>query len=310
MALTDGRLFHVNVNCSDLERSRRFYVDGLGLSAGVRTAAEDAQPGAAFGLERARWDAWILLGPNGFDGAAIDLLEWQEPTPTGSAPAAVTTCGFQRLGLMVPDLDAAIERVDALGGATWSESFTHTIPGGGEIRLVMANDPDGVVLELVEGDGPRLAFVAVTCRDLERSVAFYRALGFRDVARFASTNDDGTHMRIHGPVAMEEVMMLAPTKSELSVMLVGFTTPTITTPAGTTPTGSGADARPANTIGMWRTALLVTDLDAAVVELGRLGIATLSPPAAMAMGPGLPDLRFVCSAGPDGEVLELIEQPA
>jgi len=67
MALTDGRLFHVNVNCSDLERSRRFYVDGLGLTAGARTATEEAQPGAAFGLDRARWDAWILLGPNGFD---------------------------------------------------------------------------------------------------------------------------------------------------------------------------------------------------------------------------------------------------
>jgi hypothetical protein len=30
----------------------------------------------------------------------------------------------------------------------------------------------------------------------------------------------------------------------------------------------------------------------------------------MSMGPGLPELRFVCFAGPDGEVLELIEQPA
>jgi len=200
---------------------------------------------------------------------------------------------------MVPDFDATLERVDALGGATWSESFTHTVPGGGEIRLVMANDPDGVVLELVEGDGPRVAFVAVACRDLEQSVTFYESWGFRAVARFPSTNDDGTHMRIDGPVAMEEVMMLAPTKSELSLMLVGFTTPA----------SSAAEARPANTIGMWRTALLVTDLDVACAELGRLGIATLSPPAAMAMGPGLPDLRFVCCEGPDREVLELIEQP-
>ena len=48
----------------------------------------------------------------------------------------------------------------------------------------------------------------------------------------------------------------------------------------------------------------VTDLDASCAELHRLGIANLSPPAAMAMGPGLPDLRFVCCRGPDGEVLE------
>jgi catechol 2,3-dioxygenase-like lactoylglutathione lyase family enzyme len=300
MALADGRLFHVNVNCSDLERSRRFYADGLGLSAGVRTAADHAQSGAAFGLDRARWDAWILLGPSGFDGSAVDLLEWQEPVPTGTAPAGLTTCGFQRLGLTVPDFDEALARVGELGGATWSEPLTHSIPGGGEVRIVMANDPDGVALEIVEGNGPRVGFVAVTCADLDRSIAFYRSVGFRDVARFPSTNDDGTHLRIDGPVVMEEVMMRAPTKSEMNVLLVDFTTP---------PPAFGT-ARPANAIGMWRTALLVTDLDAACDELGRLGIPTLSPPAAMEMGPGLPELRFVCCTGPDGEVLELIEQPA
>ena len=300
MALVDGRLFHVNVNCSDLDRSRQFYVDGLGLTAGVRTAADRVQPGTAFGLDRARWDAWILLGPRGYDGGAVDLLEWQEPVPRGAPPAHVAECGFQRLGLVVADLDIAIARAREHGGAIWSDPFTHALDGGGEIRLVLANDPDGTALELIEGDGPRVAFVAIACADLERSIAFYRALGFRDVARFPSTNDDGAHLRINGPVAMEEVMLLAPTKSEFNVMLVGFSTPS---PAP-------GPSRPANTLGMWRTALLVTDLDGAYTELSRLGIKTMSPPTAMMMGPGLPELRFLCFAGPDGEVLELIEQPA
>ncbi|HTK16351.1 MAG TPA: VOC family protein [Acidimicrobiia bacterium] len=300
MALADGRLFHVNVNCADLERSRRFYANGLGLREGVRTAASHAQSGVAFGLDRARWDAWILLGPNGFDGSAIDLLEWQEPAPVRAAPARLECCGFQRLGLIVRDLDATLERVDDLGGAVWSDPFTHAIPGGSEIRLVMANDPDGTPLELIEGDSPRVAFVAVACADLDRSVDFYRSLGFREAARFPSTSDHGDHLRIDGPVAMEEVMMRAPTKSEMTVMLVGFTSPL---PVHEAP-------RPANSIGMWRTALLVADLDAAYAELGRLGITTLSPPVAMEMGPGLPELRFVCFAGLDGETLELIEQPA
>ena len=75
MSFGDARLFHVNVNCSDLERSRQFYTEGLGLDIGARTAPEVAQPGEAFGLERARWDASILLGPRGYDGGAIDLLQ-------------------------------------------------------------------------------------------------------------------------------------------------------------------------------------------------------------------------------------------
>jgi len=60
---------------------------------------------------------------------------------------------------------------------------------------------------------------------------------------------------------------------------------------------------------MWRTALLVGDLDAACEELAALQIATLAPIVEMQMGPGLPALRFVCFRGPDHEVIELIEQP-
>jgi lactoylglutathione lyase len=297
--LADGRIFHVNVNCADLARSRRFYVGAIGLTEGVRTAAGDAQPGEAFGLDRARWDAWILLGPRGFEGAAIDLLEWQEPRPRDAPPAHFTACGFQRLGLVVPDLDATLERVREHGGDIWSDPFPHALAGGGEIRLVMARDPDGTPLELIEGDAASVTFVAVACADLDRSIAFYQQLGFREAARFSSSNDDGTHLRIAGPVEMEEVLVRAPTKSEMSIMLVGFSTPR----------PRPAAARPANTIGMWRAALLVTDIDAAFAELGRLGITPFSAPTTMAMGPGLPELRFLCFAGPDGEVLELIEQP-
>ena len=60
----------------------------------------------------------------------------------------------------------------------------------------------------------------------------------------------------------------------------------------------------------WRTAFLVSDLDAAVGELARLQIETISEPVAMEMGPGLPTLRFMCFRGPDAEVVELIEQPS
>jgi catechol 2,3-dioxygenase-like lactoylglutathione lyase family enzyme len=165
---------------------------------------------------------------------------------------------------------------------------------------VMAGDPDGTALELVEGAPARVAFVAIACADLEQSLAFYRSLGFRDVARFPSTSENGAHLRIDGPVVMEEVMLRPPTKSETSVMLVGFSKPSAVR----------ALPRPANSIGMWRAALLVDNLDTAYAELGELGITTLSPPTAMAMGPGLPELRFLCFAGPDGEVLELIEQPS
>jgi catechol 2,3-dioxygenase-like lactoylglutathione lyase family enzyme len=39
MTLAGARLFHVNVNCTDLTRSHAFYVSGLGLAAGCVVAA-------------------------------------------------------------------------------------------------------------------------------------------------------------------------------------------------------------------------------------------------------------------------------
>src|SRR5262245_10752666 len=141
--MNGARIFHVNVNCTDLDRSRRFYTEAVGLHAAVRTAPDVAQPGTAFGLERARWDAWVLLGASGFDGGAIDLLEWQEPPPTGAAPVSFATTGFQRVGITVADLDATVGRVAAAGGEVWSEVNAHAIAGR-TVRLVMANDPDGV----------------------------------------------------------------------------------------------------------------------------------------------------------------------
>ena len=47
--LDGARIFHVNVNCSDLATSRSFYVDRCGLSEGVRTTPAAVQSGVAFG---------------------------------------------------------------------------------------------------------------------------------------------------------------------------------------------------------------------------------------------------------------------
>jgi catechol 2,3-dioxygenase-like lactoylglutathione lyase family enzyme len=300
MSLSDARLFHVNVNCSSLDRSRRFYSEGLGLAVGAHTAPETAQPGTAFGLDVARWDASILLGPHGFDGGAIDLLEWQEPRPVGAPPGGLTETGFQRLGLRVPDIDAAGARVVTFGGSLWSDPQVHTQPNGAEIRIVLASDPDGTAMELVEGGPTALSFVAVACRELDTSLAFYASLGFDEVARFTSDSPDGTHLRIKGPVAMNEVVLRPPGGGDVVLILVGFRTP------GCAPTRP----RPANALGIWRAALLVADLDGAVATLAERGIETISEPVSMAMGPGLPELRFVCFRGPDAEAIELIEQPS
>jgi len=295
--LDGARIFHVNVNCSDLARSRRFYVEALGMTEGVRTAPDAAGPGDAFGLDRAWWDAWILVGSKGFDGGAIDLLEWREPRPAGRAPANVYTRGFQRLGIRVPDLDAAVAGVAGGGGTVWGVPHAHTAPDGREIPLVFVNDPDGVAIEVMAIGGPALAFVAVTVADLERSLEFYASLGFEKRAMFSSDNPDGANLRVDGRVAFEEAFLTAPGGGDITLILVAFEAPAV----------MEAGVRTANEIGIARMAMVVPDLDAAIACLP---VETVSPAVTMPMGEGLPDLKFVCFRGPDGELLELIEDPS
>jgi catechol 2,3-dioxygenase-like lactoylglutathione lyase family enzyme len=297
--LGDAVLFHVNLNVSRLDASRSFYVDGLGFAEGTRTAPERPQEGSAFALDTAWWDAWILTGRTGFDGGALDILQWRAPEPIGHPPVQYATTGYQRLGVGVSDLRASTTALVAAGGLVWSEPIVHSSDLAPEVLIVHASDPDGIGLELFEGKGPQLAFVSVVCADLERSVGWYERLGFRQVARFPSAGSDGSALHIAGGYEFEEVLMRPPGGGAASVMLVGFANPAPIVDA----------PRAANTLGIWRVAYLVADLDERCAAIRAAGIALLSAPVTMAMGAGLPELRFVCVRGPDGEVLELIERP-
>jgi len=66
MPIGVSQAFHVNVNCSDLERSLAFYRDLLGLTASTRTKPEAPQDGAGHqtGPQETWWaleDLWSRL---------------------------------------------------------------------------------------------------------------------------------------------------------------------------------------------------------------------------------------------------------
>lgn len=154
------RLYHINVNCRDLDRSLAWYCGVLGLTAATRTSPDRPQPGDAFGLPSVQWDAWILHGTRGQDGLVLDLLQWQEPPPTGR-PAGENDTGFVGLVLGHPD-------PDALGADRGPDDRVHLL------------DPDGTRITVVpDRDGPRLLALDVGCADRAASRHFYSdLLGF------------------------------------------------------------------------------------------------------------------------------------
>jgi catechol 2,3-dioxygenase-like lactoylglutathione lyase family enzyme len=299
MAIGVTRVFHLNVNCSDLERSLGFYRDLIGLTEGAHTVSPE-QDGAAFGLERVAWDARILLDDRGYEGAVVDLLEWQTPHPTGTPPAA-NRLGLVRLGITTSDLDATHARLRADAAASPTDPHEVAMQGAPPMRTFVVADPDGTAVELLGGDATRFAFVVVNCIDLDRSAAFYSdVLGFHTRARFAPGPRDETALGL-GPGAEWEMAYLDDPRGTgaFAIDLVQWREPEPT----------GHPARDANQLGPFRLALYTDDIDAAHAELVDHGVHCWTPPADLDMGPGLPPLRALLFDDPDGTVLELIEPP-
>lgn len=295
-----SQAFHVNVNCSDLERSLGFYRDRLGLTASTHTRPESPQDGAAFRLDVGQWDAWILHDDRGFGaGLVVDLLEWQVPRPTGS-PSTAADLGFNRIGFYVSDLDGLYARLEAEGVRGHGGPPHETAVGeGAPVRTVVVDDPDGLLVELVQTGVDRVGFVAVGVSDLARSTAFYRdVLGFRPMFERGPLRQPGDQLGLDGEIELAAAYLDDPRGAGAFMLeLVQLIDP----PPRAAPS---ADA---NRLGMFRLALLTDDIARDHADLVARGVPCWTGPTRLEMGPGIPPLQALLFEDPDGAVLELIQ---
>lgn len=295
MALNLSRPYHLNVNCSSLERSLGFWQHGLGLTPLTRTTPAAPQPGAAFGLEEAWWDAWILQGDAGMAGVVLDLLEWKVPAPAGR-PAGLTEQGFSLVGVSVPDLDATLRALADAG----SEPVGTPGPIGGSPPVAVVPDPDGTLVELVERPQRALTHVVVGCLDLEATRAWYE--------RVLGAGVSGPVRPV--PVAAVPVLGLDAVEGRSCDVRLQGAEFDIVLREWKAPAPAPRPPRAANELGIFRHALFSDDISADHRRLEAMGVPCLSPPAALDMGPGLPgDLLALLFHDPEGACLELIQPP-
>jgi catechol 2,3-dioxygenase-like lactoylglutathione lyase family enzyme len=146
------RLLHVNVNCSDLDRSTRFYQDVLGLAPLMARSQPGAVDGAGLGFPgKCQFRADFLALPGRTD-LIVDLLEWLDPKAAGKPAASANQLGYFRLAYLVEDARACCAELDRLGvahsGACWLD-MGPDVPIDG-LFAVFFRDPDGTCLELIE----------------------------------------------------------------------------------------------------------------------------------------------------------------
>jgi catechol 2,3-dioxygenase-like lactoylglutathione lyase family enzyme len=141
------RLTHMGICVSDLERSLPFYRDLLGCKEVGRLELEGEPTATLNEMADCKVRAVYLER----DGWRLELLEFRVPGWLGpNAPRPMNQLGLTHLSFRVDDLDAACARIQAAGGGLLSRSRLD-LPG--PTRVIMAFDPDGTRLELIEGPG-------------------------------------------------------------------------------------------------------------------------------------------------------------
>jgi len=107
------RVHHSAICVADLDRSLRFYRDGLGMEL-VMDESFDGDWPTLFGARTGRLRSVMLGDPAGADAGIVELVEFEGGAQPGDPPADAPAHGFFLLSLFV-DLDATLARLDELG---------------------------------------------------------------------------------------------------------------------------------------------------------------------------------------------------
>ena len=133
---------HMGLCVSDLDRSLRFYCDGLGFEAHTKYDIGN-EFAATMEIDD---DVELISQMIARDGLMIELLHFISPGVIGDPSDVRNKRGFTHLSFNVDDVDETIATLVECGG-TYIES-TRTANEMGEIVFVA--DPDGTRIELMK----------------------------------------------------------------------------------------------------------------------------------------------------------------
>lgn len=144
------RIFHFNINCTNLERALAFYqLLGFKVILDFRAGMSSKEMADAFGIPTANLKGAHLRLGDAPDATRIDLLEFTEPPPTGQPYPHLYHTGIARMCLKTTNIQRDYQDLSAKGIRFLSEP--KKLPGT-SVLIVCFKDPDGTFVELLEGD--------------------------------------------------------------------------------------------------------------------------------------------------------------
>lgn len=137
---------HIGICVSDLERSVRFYRDGLGFeqAASHHVGGEFAR---LMEMDEVDLESRMLVR----DGVTIELLGFVSPGVIGDGERRpINQLGITHISLRVDDVDRVASTIEEMGGTVVRSTRTTFDGRGVHLDFLYCTDPDGVRIELMD----------------------------------------------------------------------------------------------------------------------------------------------------------------
>jgi len=144
-------VFQVGIMVSDIDECLRLFVDALGMEV-VFDARNQLQPAQGLsGTEKQLMNVLMLHGEGGVD---LEIHQYIDPPAKPCPPMNHNDLGSMHFMLRVDDIYAVCKKVQALGYELMNPVVeSQHIPG---FKFTYFRGPDGVMIELHEGEVPRV----------------------------------------------------------------------------------------------------------------------------------------------------------
>ena len=137
---------HTAIVTVDVDRSMRFWRDGLGFTELSDRSFTGDWP-TLFGAETNRLRSIFLGDPQTPDSGLVELVVIDGASPAPAVPAGPRH-GFFLLSLQ-RDVDSSLARLAGLGFTDGVRRITMPAPGGNTVAMAVILGPDGVLVELI-----------------------------------------------------------------------------------------------------------------------------------------------------------------
>lgn len=146
-----GRIYHVGLVVSDLDRSIRFYRDLLGLEFQGEILMEGEATEKIFACPQCSARVAYLNGDSDYNMPPVELIEFQNKA-VKTTPGQLFATSIAELCFYTDDIDAVYEKLLANQVECLSspQDFDFTAQGFGKSKAFYFRDPDGIILEMMQ----------------------------------------------------------------------------------------------------------------------------------------------------------------